>query len=297
MSKLKLLLVLSLISCGLQAQKKSTKKDITIDKLLVMEKVPAMKTSEFPKVKFRQPKSVTYMALQFGPKATDVLYIAYDKADIGKPYDIIYLQSPGIIKYTKAVKLKLKKKEKKRKKYKPIEYYHYPKLRIKTVFGKVKVDYTIAIQAFITGNNSTRAWITAVYKSSGKTCKLSMTTINASRTAEETDTFFVVPLAGKKEFHLRGNAKKKFVKTQLRIGHIQLHPMKRKSFISVDMMQGEKVVEQQKYLLVSDEFFTIDTIFLKLEKSEEGKYALRLKCDLGPLFKPIVYSDKKLFEL
>ncbi|MCJ8330852.1 MAG: hypothetical protein HRT89_05470 [Lentisphaeria bacterium] len=297
MNVCRLFLILSIIfgPHSLYAQSKAKKKDRTIDELLVMEKVPPLKTSEFPKVKFRNERLASYMALQFGPKATDVLYLAYDRAESEKPYNVLFLYSPEIKKYQKGLQLKGRMDERRTSD----EHIRFPKFKIETAFGTVKVEYRMIVQAFSEGSNRTRVWIKAIYKNEDSTCRIIMKTIKASRTAGESDTFRVIPLFGKKEFRMSNNkkGKSKSVRMLMKMGpKIEIHPLKRKSFLSIDVVDGARIAEHQDLLLSQDEY-SIPANYLRLKTALKGKYKLRVKCDFGPLFTPVVYQGKKLFEL
>ena len=295
MNVCRLIFVLCLILGTHCLNAQSKKNDLTIDELLVMEKVPPLKTSAFPQVKFRNERLASYMALQFGPKATDVLYLAYDRAESEKPYNVLFLYSPEIKKFKKGLQLKGRMKDRRTSD----EHITFPKFKLETEFGNVKVEYRLIVQAFSEGSNRTRVWIKAIYKYKDNTCKLIMKTIKASQTAGESDTFKVIPLFGKKEFRMSNNktTKTKSVRMLLKMGpKLEIHPLKRKSFLSVDVVDGARIVEHQDILLSQDEY-RIPANYLRLKKATKGKYELRVTCDFGPLFTPVVYLGEKLFEL
>ena len=69
------------------------------------DNVDPISVAKFPGLQLRTPADASYVGVQYGPKATDVLYAAFDAKTAGDVRDVMFLYSPGNPQYTNTARV------------------------------------------------------------------------------------------------------------------------------------------------------------------------------------------------
>lgn len=101
------------------------------------DKVQLLRGMDLPVKTFRTKDCVFYSGLQYGPKASDVIYLAFDCKERLSPHDVIYAYIPAHAKYGKALRLKGRRRG---------DSYSFPSIGLDSKFADVGASVNIEIR-------------------------------------------------------------------------------------------------------------------------------------------------------
>jgi len=102
------------------------------------DNVDPISVSRFPGLQLRTPAEASYVGIQYGPKASDVLYAAFDTKGAGEQRDVMFLYSPGNPVYTNTSRVTGFKRG-----AGDARQVSFKKINISTLFGSVTAAFDL----------------------------------------------------------------------------------------------------------------------------------------------------------
>ncbi len=254
------------------------------------ENVDSFSVSQFPGLQLRTPAAATYIGLQYGPRSSDVIYMAFDPKSPSEPRDILFLYSPGTAAYSNTVRMTGFKKT-----VADNRIVDFKRFKLSGRFGQVSADSEIECQySAVLSNQLTLIVNVDLYKGDTKNRFVlsgEVTDLIQSDGAINVKGILDLPVLWVSLDLSSGSAQ---LIGNLNMSHLKLMPKEgtENRVLLVLKTEQDEVVFREAVKLDEKMFDQKYGITAELKKVPPGTYRVLASIDLGPFLGPATFEDK-----